>query len=291
MGSILSGILPQNGYTVTQGTVVPGEQQALVNQLGAQASGQGPNPAQNEYQQNVNQAIQQASGVVASQKGISPALAQALAARIASQGTQQAAGNAATLQAKQQLSAQEEQANVLNQMNAANLAQSEANAGIAGQNTQMANNIIGGVSNAVGLGAMLNGGSGGSGGSAIQNGTAANSLTTSDLGFAKGGQVPPHLMEIASIYHPHLVQPRNMKAGGPVPGKAQVMGDSPKNDTVSAKLSPGEIVIPRSVLESKDPAEAAKQFVAKELMKKKQSGNKEEFKMALSQAMKSRKAK
>lgn len=34
--------------------------------------------------------------------------------------------------------------------------------------------------------------------------------------------------------------------GGSVPGKAKVAGDSKKNDTVKAMLSPGEIVIPRS---------------------------------------------
>lgn len=34
--------------------------------------------------------------------------------------------------------------------------------------------------------------------------------------------------------------------GGEVEGEANVSGDSPENDTVKAKLSPGEIVIPRS---------------------------------------------
>jgi hypothetical protein len=48
--------------------------------------------------------------------------------------------------------------------------------------------------------------------------------------------------------------------GGVVPGSASVPGDSPSNDTVKAKLSPGEIVIPRSA--SYDP-EKAKAFVAK----------------------------
>ena len=46
--------------------------------------------------------------------------------------------------------------------------------------------------------------------------------------------------------------------GGPVPGKAKVPGDSPKNDTVPAVVSPGEVVLPRSI--SHDP-EAAKAFV------------------------------
>lgn len=37
--------------------------------------------------------------------------------------------------------------------------------------------------------------------------------------------------------------------GGVIPGKAKVKGDSEKNDTVPALLSPGEIVIPRTVVE------------------------------------------
>lgn len=46
------------------------------------------------------------------------------------------------------------------------------------------------------------------------------------------------------------------KDGGHVPGKAAVPGDSYKNDTVKAVLSPGEIVIPRSHAISKDLAKA-----------------------------------
>ena len=41
-----------------------------------------------------------------------------------------------------------------------------------------------------------------------------------------------------------------MKQGGAVPGQAQVPGDSAKNDTVHAQLSPGEVVIPRTMVQS-----------------------------------------
>jgi hypothetical protein len=41
--------------------------------------------------------------------------------------------------------------------------------------------------------------------------------------------------------------PMNMTAGGPVPGTPVVPGDNAANDTQLAKLSPGEIVLPRSV--------------------------------------------
>ncbi len=45
---------------------------------------------------------------------------------------------------------------------------------------------------------------------------------------------------------------KDFRGGGPVPGKAKVKGDSPKNDTVDAKLSPGEIVVPRSAANDED---------------------------------------
>jgi hypothetical protein len=57
-------------------------------------------------------------------------------------------------------------------------------------------------------------------------------------------------------------------AGGHVPGKAKVGGDDLKNDTVPAMLSPGEVVIPRSVMSSKDPVGNAAKFVQAVLSKK-----------------------
>jgi hypothetical protein len=52
----------------------------------------------------------------------------------------------------------------------------------------------------------------------------------------------------------------DFRAGGHVPGRAKVEGDSPKNDTVDAKLSPGEIVVPRSAANDEDEFQA---FMAK----------------------------
>lgn len=66
----------------------------------------------------------------------------------------------------------------------------------------------------------------------------------------------------------------NRSAGGKVPGKAIVKGDSIDNDIVPAKLSPGEIVIPRTVLQQKDPVTAAARFVQAELRKHGAGGKK-----------------
>ena len=65
--------------------------------------------------------------------------------------------------------------------------------------------------------------------------------------YAQGGEVHDHQL--------------CMKAGGGVPGHAQKMGDSPQNDTVDAKLSPGEIVLPRSVAQAPNAPQKAQQFV------------------------------
>lgn len=48
----------------------------------------------------------------------------------------------------------------------------------------------------------------------------------------------------------------------PVPGKAKVAGDSKKNDTQPAMLSPGEIIIPRSIATRPNAPEMAARFVA-----------------------------
>lgn len=60
-------------------------------------------------------------------------------------------------------------------------------------------------------------------------------------GMSKGG-----------ITHSALDVGMAMVRGGGVPGRAPVKGDSPKNDIVDAKLSPGEIVIPRSKVNKSD---------------------------------------
>lgn len=51
----------------------------------------------------------------------------------------------------------------------------------------------------------------------------------------------------------------NAATGGNVPGKASVPGDSQRNDKVRALLSPGEVVVPRTIAHDPD---RVKQFVA-----------------------------
>ena len=76
--------------------------------------------------------------------------------------------------------------------------------------------------------------------------------------YAEGGPVDA-LMNHLQKHNPHLVH--NMKDGGKVPGEAKVAGDSYKNDTVKALLSPGEIVLPRHITQGDKPGDRAKRFV------------------------------
>lgn len=63
-----------------------------------------------------------------------------------------------------------------------------------------------------------------------------------------------------------------LKKGGHVPGKPKHPGNDYRNDTVKALLSPGEVVIPNSVMKSSDPVNNAAKFVAHVMAKKKLRG-------------------
>jgi hypothetical protein len=60
--------------------------------------------------------------------------------------------------------------------------------------------------------------------------------------------------------------------GAEVPGKVKYQGDTRSNDTVPALLSPGEIVLPRSVAQSEEAPEKAKKFVEAIKKQKRPSG-------------------
>jgi hypothetical protein len=57
------------------------------------------------------------------------------------------------------------------------------------------------------------------------------------------------------------VRARGGDAPREVPGKAKFKGDTRSNDTVPALLSPGEIVLPRSVAQAPDAPQKAMKFV------------------------------
>lgn len=390
------------------------QQQGLAGTLANEAAGRGPNPALEQYKQNVNNAIAQNTGMIASQKGINPALAARMAGENAASMTQGAASNEATLQAQQQLAAQQAlgqnlqqqgatvlgqgslhttagnligtqvgaegeagqsfgaagslgnamagqgnnlygtavsgQGNQNNATNTASLGQQGINAGVASGNQKYTEGTQAGFINAIGgamgLGGSSGGGGGGGGGSMASLAPLAAGL------FANGGEVGDQSQSVLAkilagtdqsgpfkpvsfggnsksgpvqgdtpddpalgggaplanatpysgdgmggsyltspntlgmlqpsapgpAYNGPLAPPAYAKGGtvdakavslaqalmargGAVPGKANVPGNSLKNDVVPAALSPGEIVLPRSVTEGPNAAEHAKEFV------------------------------
>lgn len=312
-----------------------GQQQALAQQLQQQMAGQGPNPAQLQYQQNVNQNIAQAQGLISSQRGLNPALAAKMGANAASQANQQAAGQSGIMQAQQQLAAgqnlgnlygQLQQGNVGYQQNytGANQGAMQTNAAVANANQQQAGNLVGGalngISGALGM-AKAHGGmienyagggfvnssgpqssagqylSGGFGALGAMGGSPALATWASGMGSKPGGGGGMPMSQgdmmaggpmdagggaagaggiegLTESAGPLLLMANqggavNFQPGGYVPGKATVNGDSPQNDTVPAVVSPGEVVLPRSVVNSKDPQKEAAKFLGAVLAKRK----------------------
>jgi hypothetical protein len=199
--------------TDMQGQIYGG-QQSLAQALQAQMMGQGPNPAQTQYQMNVGNNIANAQGLIASQRGLNPALAARMGANAASKANQEASLGSALMQQQQQIAATQNLGGLYGQMqqgnlgyqglyNDANIGVSKLNQATAAGNANTAGQITGGLMNAVG----------GAAGKAV--------------GAAHGGFIG---------------------------GNAKVQGDSPQNDTVPAMLSPGEIVIPRSKAADPDKA-------------------------------------
>ena len=149
---------------------------------------------------------------------------------------------------------------------------------IAGQGNQMAGTATQQGQQSAGLasgllgtaGTVLNGMYGGpigAAGTAIGGGNSTPNPGTVNANpgnygiqpLAKGGIVNP----IPAHYDCPQCMARGgitMKKGGMIPGKANVPGDSTKNDTVPIKVSPGEAVVPRTTVQQ-NPA-AVQQLLA-----------------------------
>lgn len=243
-----------------------GQQQNLAQALQQQMAGQGPNPAQTQFMGNAQNNIANAQGLIASQRGLNPALAARMGANAASHANQQAALGSALLQQQQQLGATSNLGNLYGQMQQGNLgyqqnynnAQQSAqglNAKVSEANTSRNSGMIGGLLNAAG-GALSGGLLSGIGG----GGMSAESLNSNSN----------DAMQNKGYYGFGSTMGGGYSQGGQVQGSPQVAGDSQKNDTVHAMLSPGEIVVPRSM--AHDP-EKAKEFIDHLLKGEKKTGD------------------
>lgn len=280
-----------------------GNQGQVYNQLQGVVGGTGPNPAQAMLNQATGANTANQAALMAGQRGAGANVG-LMARQAAEQGAanqQNAIGQGATLQAQQSLGAlgqagglanqqaanqigavgnynqlaQNQQQMLLNALGAQNNANvantsnmNSANAGMAQTNANNTAKLVGG---------LFQGAAG-----AMAGGAAGGGVVTKS-----GPLVPSHLKDMQEIYHG---SPVPMRTGGVVPGGAKSAGDSPRNDTVDAKLSPGEVVIPKSIMESDDPASRAAKFVA-DLIKRGAKSPEGEFKDALRKAISGRKKK
>lgn len=232
-----------------QGSQGLSAQNQLIAQLQQQAQGQGPNPAAAQLAQATAANTANQAALMAGQRGAS-ANAGLVGRQIAQQGAanqQNMIGQSATMQANQQLAAQQQLGALAGQQ----LGQQQAALGQLGQiSLGQQGNLLGAQANYNQLQMSAN----------QQNASASRGLMGGLLGA--GGAI------IGGIYGGPAGAAAGATAGqalakyngGPIDGKATVPGDSPKNDTVPAMLSPGELVIPRSVLQSENPEQAIIEF-------------------------------
>lgn len=241
------------------GTAGQQAEQEYQNALQAQgqAASQGITALQNEGSLASNlygQEASQANTVAAAQNALNQFnAANTQQTNLANQTTQQASNTYNTTNAQnvanQNVSGQQQvqyQNQVQAPQEAASLAleKAGAEAGVgenqANQQTAVGQQNAGLVGGILGAGATI--------GSGAMNANATNNLATA-INAADGGEIPPS-PEVPGI--PFL-------RGGAVPGQARVAGNSPQNDTVPARLSPGEFVVPRTSMQ--DPR--VRDFLAK----------------------------
>jgi hypothetical protein len=200
-----------------------GDQTTQANTVAAAQNALNQFNAQNTQQTNLaNQATQQAANTYNTTN------AQTLANQNV-QGEQ-------TVQEQNQVEAPQEAASLALQKGQEEAGVGEAQANQATAAGQQAAGLVGSV---LGAGATL--------GAGAMNAGATNNLATA-ISHADGGEIPPQTLPAI-----------NFKVGGPVPGQARVAGDSLQNDTVPAKLSPGEFVVPRTAMANP----AVRDFLAK----------------------------
>lgn len=123
--------------------------------------------------------------------------------------------------------------------------------GIANQNNQIANTATGqGQQQAGLLGGLIGAGAtafGGPGAGMLASGAMQGKAPPS---YANTQQYAPQGPGQSLNYAMGGEVEACMKQGGPVPGHPKFPGNDPRNDTVHAKLSPGEFVVPNSITQN-----------------------------------------
>lgn len=237
-------------------------QLALLQQLEKQTGGQGPSLADAEMRAATNRNLSQLLAATAASRGVPAQSALMSASGAAGRGLAEATGKAraqeiANLQALRGNTALSQQGQDLAQvmqpgqvLAGGELKRFAADVQRVNTNTDAQRRLLGTM---IGMGGQALGSMSSPGG--------GNKVVSSTDASAPGlsyGAGDSNLMFAA--------------CGGEVPGYAEG-GDNPGNDVVPAMLSPGEIVLPRSVTKAENAPAKAKTFV-EALMKEKQSDKK-----------------
>jgi len=246
---------------------VGAEQAALAEALRAQAEGRGLSLAQLQYRQALEGAQAAAASQLASARGLSPAQAQRLMLQQQAGMRAQAAGQSAQLRLQEQQAAQAALGNLLGQRRQQDLLGGQLAAGLYGQAGSL------GMQRALEqarLDQMATAGAMGLEQYEQQRATQAAGAAAGGVAAGTGaymsaqgrqGQTPAATPAAAAAAPAAPVRARGGAAPREIPGKAKYKGDTRSNDTVPALLSPGEIVLPRTVAQSEDAPDKAKKFV------------------------------
>lgn len=267
------------GFGAIESSRDVGQQQArLAEALRAQAEGRAPSLAAMQYARALEQSQAAAASQLASARGLSPAQAQQLLMTRQAAAQQQAAGQSAMMRLQEQQAAQamlgqallgQRQGDILTASTAGGLGQYAGQLGLSQQQAEQARlnaqyaqqlaqqqQLERGIATVGGtlLGATL----GGPAGAMIGSGLGGGLTGGSTAGIQSG---------LEAMARP----PATKAGGGEIAGRAKFKGDTRSNDTVPALLSPGEIVLPRSVAQDEKAPEKAKKFVEAIKSKKKPS--------------------
>jgi hypothetical protein len=245
-GSAFSGAEQESFGSLTASRGVGAEQASLAEALRAQAEGRGPSLAQMQYQRALEASQAAAASQLASARGLSPAQAQRLLITRQAGAQATAASQSAMLQLQEQQAAQAALGNLLTQRRQQELLGGQLMASLYGTagslGTQQAIAQAGFDQNATQMVQQQAAAERAANQQFVSSliGAGATAGTAIATGKAHGGSIGKHL----------------------VPGNAKFKGDTRSNDTVPALLSPGEIVLPRSVAQAEDAPEKAKDFVS-----------------------------
>jgi len=228
---------------------VGAEQAALAEALRAQAEGRGPSLAQMQYQRALEASQAAAASQLASARGLSPAQAQRLLITRQAGAQAAAASQSAQLRLQEQQAAQAALGNILTQRRQQELLGGQLAAGLYGTAGSL------GTQQAVTQAELDQRAKG----MVLGYGKEQQEIEQKRSGAVAGAGAAG--AQAAFTAAAKAARGREMPARE-IPGKAKFKGDTRSNDTVPALLSPGEIVLPRSVAQAEDAPEKAKDFVS-----------------------------